>query len=44
MVQSYLDLVSPQGEERHSRASLSAAYVMCTPTEEHGLPKWSCVL
>ena len=44
MVQSYLDLVSPQGEERHSRDSLSAASMMCTPTEENGFPKWLCVL
>jgi len=43
-VQSYNDFVSPQGEERHSRASLAAASMMCTSTEEHGLPKWSCVL
>ena len=44
IVQSYSDFVNPHGEERHSRASLAAASMMCAPTEEHGLPKWSCVL
>eukprot|EP00978_Attheya_sp_CCMP212_P045376 scaffold343792_cov35-Attheya_sp.AAC.1 len=33
-----------RGEARHSRASLAAASIMCAPTEEHGLQKWSCVL
>eukprot|EP00978_Attheya_sp_CCMP212_P041629 scaffold240978_cov74-Attheya_sp.AAC.1 len=44
MLQSYSEFVFPQGEERHSRASLAAASMMCAPTEEHGLQKWSCVL
>eukprot|EP00978_Attheya_sp_CCMP212_P034636 scaffold146167_cov65-Attheya_sp.AAC.1 len=43
-VQLYSDFVYPQGEQRHIRASLAAASMMCTPTEEHGLPKSSCVL
>eukprot|EP00978_Attheya_sp_CCMP212_P042583 scaffold262321_cov41-Attheya_sp.AAC.1 len=43
-LQSYSDFVFPQGEARHSRASLAAASMMCAPTEEHGLQKWSCVL
>ena len=39
MVQSYLDLVSPQGEERHRRSSLAASSMMCNPTEERGFAK-----